>query len=148
MSGADREPNYFPMKLYQTAVTAEGPLEYELSVDAKMDYTVWLHFAEIDSSVQKAGERVFDVLVNGENVTRVDIYKEVGGFAALTWHYTVKNLSSNVLGIKLVTVSGAPLISAIENYALVPTDPSTHPLQGLSLICCQLLLLQDKTYYG
>ncbi|XP_073223990.1 receptor-like protein 4 isoform X2 [Cicer arietinum] len=129
VSGANREPNYFPMKLYQTAVTTEHSLEYELGVDAKMDYMVWLHFAEIDSSVKKAGERVFDVLVNGNNATRVDIYKEVGSFAAFTWHYTVKNLSTNVLGIKLVAVSGAPLICGFENYALVPKDPSTHPLQ-------------------
>lgn len=129
----DKEPNYFPMKLYQTAVTNEvDSLEYELSVDAKMDYMVWLHFAEIDPSVKRAGERVFDVFINGKNATRVDIYKEVGGFAAFTWHHVVKNLSSNVLGIKLVAVSGAPLISGIENYALVPNEPSTHPLQGLS----------------
>ncbi|KEH43453.1 putative transferase [Medicago truncatula] len=130
VNGTEKEPNYFPMKLYQTAVTTEEEtLEYELSVDAKMDYMVWLHFAEIDSSVKKEGERVFDVFINGNNVTRVDIYKEVGSFAAFTWHYTVKNLSSNVLGIKLVTVSGAPLICGFENYALVLNEPSTHPLQ-------------------
>jgi hypothetical protein len=98
-----------------------------------MDYMVWLHFAEIDSSVKEAGERVFDVFINGNNVTRIDIYKEVGSFTAFTWHYTVRNLSSNFLGIKLVAVTGAPLISGFENYALVPNEPSTHPLQGLSL---------------
>ncbi|CAK8573078.1 unnamed protein product [Lathyrus sativus] len=130
IGGADKEPNYFPMKLYQTAVTSEvGSLEYELSVDAKMDYMVWLHFSEIDTSVKRAGERVFDVFINGKNATRVDIYKEVGGFTAFTWHHVVKNLSSNTLGIKLISVSGAPLISGIENYALVPNEPSTHPLQ-------------------
>jgi len=133
VNGTENEPNYFPMKLYQTAVTTEEEtLEYELSVDAKMDYMVWLHFAEIDSSVKKEGERVFDVFINGNNVTRVDIYKEVGSFAAFTWHYTVKNLSSNVLGIKLVAVSGAPLICGFENYALLLNEPSTHPLQGFS----------------
>ncbi|CAJ1976691.1 unnamed protein product [Sphenostylis stenocarpa] len=129
ISGADEEPNYFPMKLYQSAVTTEGPLVYELGVDAKMDYTVWLHFAEIDSSVKKAGERVFDVLINGDNVARVDIYKQVGGFSALTLNYTIKNLSSDVLTLKFVPAVGAPLISAVENYALVPIDPSTLPLQ-------------------
>ncbi|XP_027365950.1 receptor-like protein 4 [Abrus precatorius] len=129
IAGANEEPNYFPMKVYQSSVTTEGALGYELEVDAKMDYTVWLHFAEIDSTVKRAGERVFDVLINGNNVTRVDIFKEVGGFAAFTLHYTVKNLSTNVLSLKLVPVVGAPLISAIENYALVPNDPSTHPLQ-------------------
>ncbi|XP_020229693.1 receptor-like protein 4 [Cajanus cajan] len=133
VSGADVEPNYFPMKLYQSAVTTEGTLEYELVVDAKMDYTVWLHFAEIDSSVKKAGERVFDVFLNDQNVTRVDIYKQVGAFSAFTLHYTVKNLSANVLKLKLVPAVGAPLISAVENYALVPVDPSTLPLQVIAM---------------
>ncbi|XP_061349731.1 receptor-like protein 4 [Gastrolobium bilobum] len=129
VSGADVEPNYFPMKLYQSAVTIDGELEYELGVDAKMDYMVWLHFAELDSSVKRAGERVFDVFINGNNVSRVDIYKEVGGFAAFTWHYTVKNLSESVLNIKLVAAVGAPIICGIENYALVANDPSTVPQQ-------------------
>lgn len=46
--------------LYQTtATTAEtveeggGVLENELSVDAKLDYLVWLHFAEIEERVRK-----------------------------------------------------------------------------------------------
>ncbi|XP_039040628.1 receptor-like protein 4 [Hibiscus syriacus] len=33
----------------------DGGLEYELALDAKLDYFVWFHFAEIDSSVKKAG---------------------------------------------------------------------------------------------
>ncbi|CAL0315305.1 unnamed protein product [Lupinus luteus] len=137
VSGTDQKPNYFPTKLYQTAVTAEeengGVLEYELSVDAKLDYLIWLHFAEIVKRVRKVGERVFDVFINGENLTRIDIYKQVGGFTAFTWHHTVKNLSSSVLKVKLVGVVGAPLICGIENYALVPTDPSTDPQQVIAM---------------
>ncbi|KAK7391437.1 hypothetical protein VNO78_19853 [Psophocarpus tetragonolobus] len=129
ISAADREPNYFPMKLYQSAATTEGRLQYEFSVDAKMDYRVWLHFAEIDSSVNEAGERVFDIFINDDNVTRLDIYSQVGAFSALTLNFTVHNLTSNLLKLKLLPVVGAPLISAIENYAFVPVDPSTLPLQ-------------------
>lgn len=149
VTGAETGPNYFPMRLYQMAVTVEeGVLEYELGVDAKMDYMVWLHFAEIDSTVKKPGERVFDVFINGDNVSRVDIFKEVGGFSAFTWHHVVKNLSSNVLGLKLVASVGAPLISGIENYALVPNDPSTLPLQGLcsekfDVLVCELFGLGE-----
>ncbi|XP_054809656.1 receptor-like protein 4 isoform X2 [Prosopis cineraria] len=135
ISGASVKPNYFPMKLYQSAVTVDGDgaLEYKLNVDAKLDYLVWLHFAEIDSSVKKAGDRVFDVFVNDKNVTRIDIYKQVGSFAAYGWHYTVKNLSSSVLSVKLVAAKGAPLISGLENYALVPNDPSTVPEQVIAM---------------
>ncbi|KAF7827854.1 receptor-like protein 4 [Senna tora] len=135
VSGTEQKPNYFPMKLYQSAVTVggDGELEYNFNVDAKLDYLVWLHFAEIDSSVKKAGERVFDVLINGKNVSRIDIYKQVGSFAAFSWHYTVRSLSSSVLSVKLVAAVGAPLISGIENYALVPTDPSTEPQQVIAI---------------
>ncbi|KAI9084930.1 hypothetical protein K1719_033103 [Acacia pycnantha] len=134
--GTEQKPNYFPMKLYQSAVTVggeDGVLEYNLNVDAKLDYLVWLHFAEIDSSVKKAGERVFDVLINDKNVTRIDIYKQVGSFAAFTWHYIVRNLSSSVLTVKLVAAVGAPLISGLENYALIPSDPSTVPQQAIAM---------------
>ncbi|KAJ7943204.1 Leucine-rich repeat protein kinase family protein [Quillaja saponaria] len=135
ISGTDQKPNYFPMKLYQSAVTIGGgaALEYELTVDAKLDYLVWLHFAEIDSTVTKAGQRVFDVVINGKNLTRIDIYKQVGNFAAFSWHYTVKNLSINYLNVKLITVAGAPLISGLENYALVPKDLSTVPDQVVAM---------------
>ncbi|KAG2665334.1 hypothetical protein I3843_15G003200 [Carya illinoinensis] len=135
IGGTNSPPNYFPDKLYKTAVSVSGDaiLEYELPVDAKLDYLVWFHFAEIDSSVTKQGQRVFDVVVNGKNVNRIDIYKQVGGFAAYSWNYVVKNLSSTVLTVRLVPVVGSPVISGLENYALVPADLSTVPLQVLAM---------------
>ncbi|KAM4082832.1 hypothetical protein ACB094_08G010500 [Castanea mollissima] len=134
ISGANTPPNYFPAKLYQTAVTTDGgEIQYDLEVDAKLDYLLWFHFAELDSSVSKEGQRVFDVLVNGNNVNRIDIYKEVGGFAAYTWSYTLKNLSSTVLTVRLVKVVGSPVISGLENYALVPADLSTVPDQVVAM---------------
>lgn len=131
ISGANVPPNYFPMKLYQTAVTIgeDLALEYQLPVDAKLDYLVWFHFVEINPTVTKAGQRVFDVVLNGKNVNRIDIYKEVGSFAAYTWHYVVKNLNTTSLSVRLVPVVGAPVLCGIENYALVPVDLSTVPEQ-------------------
>ncbi|KAK9091135.1 hypothetical protein Sjap_024312 [Stephania japonica] len=129
--GTDQRPNYFPEKLYQEAVTVlgGGDLEYRLTVDAKLDYLVWFHFVEIDVSVNSAGKRVFDVLINEVNVRRIDVFKEVGRFSALHWHYTVKNLNTTVLSVKLVPVVGTPIISGLENYALVPRDLATVPDQ-------------------
>ncbi|PSS13418.1 LRR receptor-like serine/threonine-protein kinase precursor [Actinidia chinensis var. chinensis] len=131
----NQSPNYFPLKLYQTAltVTGNGAIEYELPVDAKLDYLVLLHFAEIDVSVNRAGQRVFDVVINEKNVSRVDIYKEVGGFAAYSWYYTATNLSSVILSVKLLPVVGAPIICGLENYAIVPTDLSTAPDQAIAM---------------
>ncbi|EYU40860.1 hypothetical protein ABFS82_12G081000 [Erythranthe guttata] len=137
IANVEKSPNYFPEKLYRTAITAEGNgggiLEYELPVDAKMDYLLWFHFAEIDAGVSKIGQRVFDVTVNGENVSRVDVFKEVGGFAAYDWSYVVKNLSSTTLNVRLESVVGAPIICGLENYAIVPVDLKTIPDQVIAM---------------
>ncbi|KAB5538243.1 hypothetical protein DKX38_015776 [Salix brachista] len=133
ITGTNQPPNFFPAKLYQTAVTGNGILEYELAVDAKLDYLLWFHFAEIDSRVKQKADRVFDVVVNEKNVKRVDVFEEVGSFAAYSWSYTVHNLSSSVLTVKFVPVVGAPIISGIENYALVPNDLSTAPEQVVAM---------------
>lgn len=134
---AEKSPNYFPKKLYETAITALGSggggaaVEYELGVDAKLDYLLWFHFAEIDVSVTKVGQRVFDVVVNGEIVRRVDIYKEVGGFSAFDFSHVVKNLSSTTLSVRLEPVVGPPVICGVENYAVVPLDLKTTFDQGI-----------------
>ncbi|XP_051145626.1 receptor-like protein 4 [Andrographis paniculata] len=136
ITNADRSPNYFPPKLYETAITAigkGGALEYEIPVDAKLDYLLWFHFAEIDVSVTKIGQRVFDVKVNGEKVLTLDVFKEVGGFAAYDWSYVVKNLSSTILTVRLESVAGAPLICGLENYAIVPVDIRTSPDQVVAM---------------
>ncbi|KAG9449570.1 hypothetical protein H6P81_009535 [Aristolochia fimbriata] len=127
----NQAPNYFPEHLYQTAITTlnNAPLEYLLPVDTRLDYMIWFHFAEIDTSVSKAHQRVFDIYINEKNVSRIDIFKEVGTFTAFTWHYTVNNLNSTPLSVKFVPLVGPPLISSIENYAMVPLDLSTIPTQ-------------------
>ncbi|XP_051146277.1 receptor-like protein 4 [Andrographis paniculata] len=137
IANAGVSPNYFPEKLYRTANAAEGDsggiLEYELPVDAKLDYLLWFHFAEIDAAVTSPGRRVFDVLVNGERINTVDIFKEVGGFAAYDFSYVVKNLSSTTLNVRLESVVGAPVICGLENYAIVPVDPRTIPDQATAM---------------
>ncbi|GAB2248435.1 hypothetical protein Droror1_Dr00008317 [Drosera rotundifolia] len=137
MGNVDVAPDYFPLKLYQSAVTVGSGngtvLEYELAIDARLDYLLCFHFAEIDGTVSKAGQRVFDVLMNGVNVNRIDVFKEVGGFVAFDWHYVAKNLSTNVLMVRLVPVVGVPIICGLENYALVPNDLATVPNQVLAM---------------
>ncbi|CAL9147496.1 unnamed protein product [Musa hybrid cultivar] len=134
--GANQAPDYFPVKVYETAVTtvnSADALMYLLPVDTRLDYMVWFHFAEIDSGVTMAGQRVFDVLIGGENATRIDIYKEVGAFTAFKWHYIVENLTSTPLVVKLVPVVGKPIICGLENYAIVPLDLATVPSQVMAM---------------
>ncbi|KAL1551229.1 receptor-like protein 4 [Salvia divinorum] len=133
IANVELSPNYFPEKLYQTAVIAQGDgggvLEYEMPVDAKLDYLLWFHFAEIDGSVTKAGQRVFDVIVNEENVSRVDVFDKAGAFTAYDFSYVAKNLSTTILTVRLESVIGSPIICGLENYAIVPVDLKTAPDQ-------------------
>ncbi|KAH9616676.1 hypothetical protein KSS87_020649 [Heliosperma pusillum] len=137
ISGVNQKPNYFPLKLYQSGVTLssdKGVLEYELSVDAKLDYLLWFHFAEMDPRTTKAGQRVFDVLINGANVNRIDVFKAAGGrLKAYSWHYVAKNLSSTTLTVKLNPVVGVPILNGLENYAIVPADLATVPEQVVAM---------------
>ncbi|CAN6445989.1 unnamed protein product [Victoria cruziana] len=133
--GTNQAHDYFPEHLYQTAVILDSgkPLEYTLTVDARMDYLLWFHFAEIDSVVSKATQRVFDIYVNGNNVTRIDIFKQAGSFTALRWYYIVKKLNSTEMNVKFMPVIGPPLICGLENYAMVPLDSATVPSQVFAM---------------
>lgn len=131
--GSNQPPNYFPTKLYESAVTTGGDaaneIEYLMPVDTRLSYMVWLHFAEIDAGIGSPGQRVFDVVLAGENVTRIDIFKQVGGFTAFKWTYIVKNLTSSTLSVRLVPVVGRPILCGLENYAMVPLEMRTVPSQ-------------------
>lgn len=127
---ADLAPDYFPVYLYQTAHTLshQETLEFLLPIDPKLDYMVWFHFAEIDPKITAARERVFDLQINDEVVFRsVDIFREVGKFAAYDLQFTARNLTNATLSIKLVPQVGSPLICGLENYALLRRDVSTDP---------------------
>ncbi|KAF3788975.1 putative LRR receptor-like serine/threonine-protein kinase [Nymphaea thermarum] len=134
--GADQAPDYFPERLYQTALTTigeNGNIEFILTVDARTDYMIWFHFAEIDPRITKSGERVFDIYINGKNVNRVDIFEQVGNYTAFTWNYILRKLNSTLLRVRLVPVVGAPLICGLENYAMLPLDYVTVPSQVLAM---------------
>jgi hypothetical protein len=73
---------------------------------------------------------VFDVMLAGRNVTRIDIFKQVGGFTAFKWTYVVENLTSSTLSVRLVPVVGRPILCGLENYAMVPLETRTVPNQG------------------
>jgi hypothetical protein len=137
--GAEQPPNYFPAKMYASAVTTAGDpssaeIEYLMPVDTRLSYMLWLHFAEVDAAVGAAGQRVFDVMLAGRNVTRIDIFKQVGGFTAFKWTYVVENLTSSTMSVRLVPVVGRPILCGLENYAMVPLETRTVPNQGSTVI--------------
>ncbi|XP_030528878.1 receptor-like protein 4 isoform X2 [Rhodamnia argentea] len=127
---ASLSPNYYPEGLYQTAIigTDQQPdLDYTMDVDPNRNYSVWLHFAEIDTSVTGAGQRVFDVLINGDTLFQgVDIIKMSGDrYAALVLNTTVA-VSGRTLTITLQPKEGnIALINAIEVFEIVIAESKT-----------------------
>ncbi|KAI6703726.1 hypothetical protein NL676_012862 [Syzygium grande] len=142
-SGSDRErstgesikqtslsPNYYPEGLYQTAIIGTDlvpDLEYTMDVDPNSNYSVWLHFAEIDASVTGAGQRVFDVLINGDTVFQsVDIIQRSGDRCAALVLNTTVAVSGRTLTIRLLPKEGnIAIINAIEVFEIVMAESKT-----------------------
>nr|KAJ0185886.1 hypothetical protein LSAT_V11C900466860 [Lactuca sativa] len=80
-----------------------------------------LHFAEIDPSVTWEGQRVFDIIIYGDNLFHeIDIVKMNGDINnALVLNITV-SVSGRSLTITLQLVKGShTIISAIEFFEIV-----------------------------
>ncbi|XP_073125893.1 receptor-like protein 4 isoform X2 [Henckelia pumila] len=127
-----QSPNFYPEALYQTAlisIDSQPDLAYTMDVEPTRNYSLWLHFAEIDPSVTGAGQRVFDVLLNGDVVFQdVDIYARAGDIdSALVLNTTVA-VSGRTLTITLHPTKGThAIINAIELFELVLAESKTLP---------------------
>ena len=82
--------------------------------DAPVDYRVKLHFAELQKDA-KPGDRVFDVILQGENVAEnLDVAKMAGGTErALIREFRNVRVTGNLV-IELNPKQGEPILSAIE----------------------------------
>lgn len=102
--------------------------KYEIPVPAGGTFIVTLHFAETFSRIDKPGQRVFDVLVENETaIKRLDIFEEVGTFAALQKRLIVP-VSDGKLTISFLFRKQNPTISGIEVELAPPTAaPSAAP---------------------
>ena len=130
-------PNFYPQSLYQSAIVGtdrQPSLSFEMDVTPNKNYSVWLHFAEIDNGVTAEEQRVFDVLINGDTAFKdVDIIRMTGErFTALVLNKTVA-VSGTTLKIILQPVKGTrAIISAIEVFEVIPAEKKTLPQEG----CC------------
>ncbi|KAL7129996.1 hypothetical protein ABFS83_13G104300 [Erythranthe nasuta] len=129
---ASVSPNFYPEALYQTALVStdtQPDLAYTMEVEPTRNYSLWLHFAEIDPTVTGAGERVFDVLINGDVKFRdVDIVGMAGDVnTALVLNTTVA-VNGRSLTITLHPTKGNhAIISAIELLELISAESKTLP---------------------
>uniref|UniRef100_A0A5B7APS0 Malectin-like domain-containing protein n=1 Tax=Davidia involucrata TaxID=16924 RepID=A0A5B7APS0_DAVIN len=125
-------PNFYPEALYQTAIIStnnQPDLAYTMDVDPNRNYSIWLHFAEIDPLVTGVGQRVFDILINGDVVFQdVDIVNMSGDVnSALVLNKTVP-VNGRTLTITMhPTKGGHAIINAIEIFEVIMAEFKTLP---------------------
>ena len=105
--------NAAPMAVYQHA--RAGVFTYTIpGLTAGTQHTVLLHFA--DTYFTAAGDRVFNVAINGTSVlSNFDIYAKVGINAALVESFTATaNSSGQIVVAFTVGTANQPLASGIE----------------------------------
>ncbi|KAJ7968593.1 Leucine-rich repeat receptor-like protein kinase [Quillaja saponaria] len=129
---AAASPNFYPEALYRTALIStdsQPDLTYTLDVDPNRNYSIWLHFAEIDSSVTGVGQRVFNIVINGDTAFEdVDIIKLSGSrYAALVLNTTV-TVNGRTLTITLQPKEGShAIVNAIEVFEVITAEFKTLP---------------------
>lgn len=130
-----QSPNFYPEAIYQTALTStdtQPDLTYTMEVEPTRNFSIWFHFAEIDPSVTKAGQRVFDVLINGDVKFRdVDIFSMAGGANSALVLNTTYAVSGRSLTVTFHPTTGDhAIISAIELLELVLAESKTLPAES------------------
>ena len=99
-----------------------------MDVDPNRNYSIWLHFAEIDTSVTGIGQRVFDILINGDIAFQdIDIVNMSGDlYSALVLNKTVA-VNGRTLTITFHPTKGHALINAIEIHEVITAESKTLP---------------------
>lgn len=92
--------------------------------DKAATYTVKLHFAELDSNVNKAGQRIFDVSIQGKPVlSGVDVFAESGG-------------------LNTAIIKEIPGISVTDNLVIEMTAQTGNPTKSLPPILNAIEVIQ------
>lgn len=132
---ASKPPNFYPEGIYKTALVGtdnQPDLEYTMDVDPNRNYSIWLHFAEIDPSITSFGQRVFDILINGDIVFEaVDISRISGGRDNAIVLNTTVTVIGRSLTLTLRSQKGShAIINAIEVFEVVMAESKTLVEEG------------------
>jgi glucosylceramidase len=121
--GAVAIANTVDDKIYQTE--RWGSTGYAIPV-ANSTYTVKLHFAETYAGITAAGQRVFNVNVEGQALNNFDIFAQAGGRdIALVKTFSNVTVTDGVLNIGLAQVVENTSIDGVEVIVGTPTATST-----------------------
>ncbi len=133
-SGADSDQPIFDGTVYETerfgGFSSGVPIKYSIPVDSG-NYSVELHFAEIFKTTP--GERIFDVLVEGQVVLNdLDILIETGGDINQPFVFNVNNVApetfgiANAIDIELQASTDAAKISGIVVRSIKDVTPEVY----------------------
>ncbi|KAL9234042.1 hypothetical protein vseg_008960 [Gypsophila vaccaria] len=123
-------PNFYPQGLYQSALVStdvDPEMSYTIDVDPNGNYSVWLHFSELDPSITKAGERVFNILLNGDVAFKaVDVVKMSGDVKTALVLNTTVAVDGRTLTISLQPINSTlAIINAIEVLQIIAAEAKT-----------------------
>lgn len=131
-------PNFYPEAIYQSASIGNAAgevLNYDFKVEPNANYSVWLHFAEIEDGVSSPGQRVFDVLINGQLlVSNVDIVGMAGGpFTAVVLNRTVPIDGRTLILSFRPQQQSIAMVNAIEIFQVIEMEKKTLNTEVWSL---------------
>ncbi|MEM8792664.1 MAG: malectin domain-containing carbohydrate-binding protein [Pseudomonadota bacterium] len=144
-------PAYAPAAIYNTErfdLGAAPEMKWEFAIDPGTEVEVRLHFAELFNGIDAAGERVFDVSVEGvvpASFDDIDAFMTAGPKGAFM-RTTTLTVDDGTLDIEFIHVTENPALKGIEiielgsapaeydNYAQILTsdlpDPDSTPGDG------------------
>jgi hypothetical protein len=103
--------------LYQSATWSPDGLSYDFALE-QGTYQVDFHFAEIWSGAFQENGRVFDIIIEGNQVVDdLDVYAEVGAQTALTQSFTVEVKDGN-LDLELLQEIQNPSLKGLAIHRL------------------------------
>lgn len=125
---ASEAPNLVPEAVYQSASTTKpgSELTFIFEVESNQNYSMWFYFAEIDSGVTEAGQRIFDIAVNGNPIfSEFDIIGQAGNaFTGIVRNSTIQ-VAGKIMTLTFSPRQGGILINGFEIFQVIRTEYAT-----------------------
>ncbi len=121
-----------PMELFQTTLYRQddGSMTYDFAVPDG-SYEVRLHWAEHATTVDSAGDRVFDVFIEGvEVLPNYDIWAATGGRYIAVTEIVPATVNDGVLNLAITVDVSVAIIRGIEIVPAGDTEPPTLDITG------------------
>ncbi|KAL0450085.1 UNVERIFIED_CONTAM: Nodulation receptor kinase [Sesamum latifolium] len=114
-----------PLEVLQTALTHPERLEFQYkNLDAgTYNYNLYLHFLELDDSVQ-AGQRVFHVYINNEKRQAVDVLSGGSRYSSVALDFRTNGVLNLTL-VKALNSQLGPICNAYEILQDYPRNAET-----------------------